>query len=256
MAQTHTLIFAASAVTKRYTSWERREPHREWAALRHIHRYAPGLVPRPIAADLDGVPPSVTMTLVPGQSMTGDLTPVHVRGLAVAICSLWSVPLDAAAIEPWRDDLPFARRLTDGRKPIEPTAAAAYDAALAWWHGPDPELLSTRPAVTVLGHRDPNLANYLFDGHRVRIVDFEDAAISDPATELAILLEHLAVRHLDTDALRALLDVDRQRLQAARRLWAMFWLSLLLPGGPAADRNPPGTARAQAERLLHLLHTT
>lgn len=256
MAHTHTLTFATSTVTKRYTSWERRQPHREWAALQHIHRHAPGLAPRPIAADLDGIPPTVTMTLVPGQPMTGDLTPEHVRGLAGAIHSLWSVPLDHPVIEPWRDDLPFARRLTDGRQPIEPTAAAAYDAALAWWHGPDPELLSVRPSATVLGHRDPNLANYLFDGHRVRIVDFEDAAISDPANELAILLEHLATRHLDTDALRAKFDVDHQRLRAARRLWAMFWLSRLLPGGPSADRNPPGTAPAQANRLLHLLHTT
>lgn len=57
------------------------------------------------------------------------------------------------------------------------------------------------------------------------------------------------------DALCAQLDVDQQRLQAARRLWAMFWLRLLLRGGPSAHRNPPGTAEAQAQRLLHLLDT-
>jgi hypothetical protein len=33
----------------------------------------------------------------------------------------------------------------------------------------------------------------------------------------------------------------------------MFWLRLLLPGGPAAPRNPSGTADAQARRLLALL---
>ncbi len=134
-------------------------------------------------------------------------------------------------------------------------AAAAYDAALAWWYGPDPDLLRPPPPVPILGHRDPNLTNYLWDGHRVRIVDFEDAAISDPATELAILVEHLSARHLDTNALLAHFDVDGRRLQAARRLWAMFWLWLLRPGGPAGHRNPPGTAGAQAQRLLNLLDT-
>jgi hypothetical protein len=47
--------------------------------------------------------------------------------------------------------------------------------------------------------------------------------------------------------------VDERRLRAARRLWAMFWMRLLLPGGPAVRRNPPGTTEKQAERLLSLL---
>jgi Ser/Thr protein kinase RdoA (MazF antagonist) len=256
VAHTHELTFAGNSVTKRYTSWDRGEPRREWAALQHIHRHAPDLVPHPIAADLDSVPPTVTMTIVPGQPMTRNPSPVHIRGLATAIGALWAVPLeDASDIPPWRDDLPFARRLTDGPRPTDPTAAAAYDAALAWWHGPDPALLRTQPSMAIVGHRDPNLTNYLWDGHRVRIVDFEDAAISDPATELAILVEHLSTRHLDTNTLYAQLDVEHQRLQAARRLWSMFWLWLLLPGGPSAHRNPPGTAQAQAHRLLHLLET-
>jgi hypothetical protein len=33
---------------------------------------------------------------------------------------------------------------------------------------------------------------------------------------------------------------------------AAHWLLLLLPGGPAARRNPPGTLEAQAERILTL----
>jgi aminoglycoside phosphotransferase (APT) family kinase protein len=197
------------------------------------------------------------MTIIPGQPLAGELTPAQTSGLTAAITSLWAIPLDNPnTAGPWRDDLPFARQLTDGPRPAEPTAATAYDAALAWLHGPDPALLLTPPTVTILGHRDPNLANYLWDGHQVRIVDFEDAAISDPATELALLVEHLSARHLDTDAICAQFDVDQRRLQAARRLWAMFWLRLLLPGGPSAQRNPPGTTETQAQRLLHLLDTT
>src|SRR5439155_24865283 len=47
---------------------------------------------------------------------------------------------------------------------------------------PPVALLRAAPQVTVPGHRDPNLANYLWDGQRVRVVDLEDAAVSDPAT--------------------------------------------------------------------------
>jgi hypothetical protein len=34
---------------------------------------------------------------------------------------------------------------------------------------------------------------------------------------------------------------------------ALFWLLMLLPGGPASTRNPPGTLDLQASRLLTLL---
>jgi thiamine kinase-like enzyme len=36
----------------------------------------------------------------------------------------------------------------------------------------------------VVAHGDPNLANYLWDGTRVRIVDFEDAGRGDRTVEL------------------------------------------------------------------------
>lgn len=186
---THGVVIERDRVTKTYTSWDRAEHRREWAALRHLHRHAP------------------------------------------------------------------ARRFTDSARPADPLVAAAYDAACAWWHGPDPGLLATAPPDPVLGHRDPNLNNYLWDGTRVHIVDFEDAALSDPSTELALLVEHLSTRALDSDALCAAFPVDPARLRAARRAFAMFWMWLLRPGGPAARRNPPDTDRAQARRLLDLLNT-
>jgi hypothetical protein len=77
--------------------------------------------------------------------------------------------------------------------------------------------------------------------------------VSDPETELAILVEHLSARAVDADAFCARFDVDKRRLLAARRLRAMYWLWRLLPSGPSARHNPPGTAEKQARRLLHLL---
>ncbi len=254
VVHTHELTFAGTMLTKRYRSWSRGEHRREWSMLRHIHRHAPDLVPRPLAAELDADPPSVTMTVVAGEPLQGAPTETQLNALTAAIEQLWAVPqADVAAVEPWTDDLDFARRLTDGPRPDGALSAEAYDAAIAWWDGPDPGTLRTPPAVTVLGHRDPNLANYLWDGRRVRIVDWEDARVSDPATELAILVEHISARQVDSPAFCARFAADPVRLTASRRMWAMFWLGLLLPGGPGEGRNPPGTAEAQARRLLELL---
>jgi hypothetical protein len=46
---------------------------------------------------------------------------------------------------------------------------------------------------------------------------------------------------------------EQVRVREYRRLSALFWLMMLLPGSPAHDRNPPGTLERQATRLLLLL---
>jgi len=252
MSSTHIVDLSGPVVAKTYRSWTRGEPRREWSVLHHLHRHAPGLAPAPVSAGLDGDPPAVTMTRLPGAPLDARPGTPEVDALTTALRTLWSVPV--AAADPWRDDLAFARRLTTADWPRPSRAVVvARRAAADWWDGPDPVLLSERPTVLVLGHRDPNLTNYIWDGRRVRIVDFEDSRTSDPATELALLAEHLSARQLDVDIVRAAFEVDERRLRAARRLWAMYWLWLLRPGGPAARRNPPGTADDQARRLLTLL---
>jgi aminoglycoside phosphotransferase (APT) family kinase protein len=252
VVHTHQLTFDGPLVTKRYTSWQRGEHQREWKVLRHLHEHAPGLAPRPVGAMLNACPPVITMARVPGAPLPNEPSSAQLAAVRDAVTWLWEVPHLATA-GPWSDDLHHARPLTDGPRPAGTIPGEAYDAATRWWQGPDPGLLSRRPVVTVLGHRDPNMANYLWDGHRIRIVDFEDTAVSDPATELAMMMEHLSWRHVTAGELRDRFDVDPGRLLAARRLWAMFWLWLLRPGGPAAGRNPPGTADQQAQRLLQLL---
>jgi hypothetical protein len=245
---THTLTFDGPLLVKRYASWARGEHRREWSVLQHIHGHRPDLAPAPVSADLDAVPPTVTMTVVSGTPLTGQPSPIQLDALVAAITTLWTVPLPD---NPWRDDLHLAHRLVGAPRPADGVAAAAHDAAAAWWRGPDPGRLRAPPADPVLGHRDPNLANYLWDGRRIRIVDFEDAGVSDPANEVALLVEHLSTRGLDTEALAGRFDVDPVRLRAARRLWAAFWLWLILPGGPSP--RPPEVADAQARRLLRLM---
>lgn len=254
VAHTHELVFAGTSVVKRYTSWGRGEHVREWSVLNRVHEHAPHLAPRPLAADLDAVPPAITMSAVPGTPLPATPATPQTEALTAALTTLWRTPQRGlAGVDPWTGDLAFARALTARPRPAGGVLASAYDAATAWWHGPDPDLLRSPPPATVLGHRDPNRDNYLWDGRQIHIVDFEDAAVSDPATELALLMEHLSWRDADVGLLRERLPVDGRRLLAARRLWAMFWLHLLLPGGPAVARNPAGTPHHQANRVLRLM---
>jgi hypothetical protein len=248
VVHTHTLTFDGPLLVKRYMSWARGEHRREWSVLQLVHRHRPDLAPTPVSADLDAVPPTVTMTVVPGTPLTEHPSPDQLDALTAAITALWTVPRPDEA---QRDDLHLARRLVDAPRPTDGVAGAAHDAAVAWWRGPDPDRLRTPPADPVLGHRDPNLANYLWDGRRIRIVDFEDAGVSDRANEVALLVEHLSTRRLDSEAVAARFDVDPARLRAARRLWAAFWLWLVLSGGPSPRSRE--ITDAQARRLLRLM---
>lgn len=106
---------------------------------------------------------------------------------------------------------------------------------------------------------DGNLGNFVWDGARCHVVDFEDSGISDPAYEVADLLEHVSAWPpgliAEDDLIEALgfRAAQRARLLGFRRLMAAYWLLMLLPGNPGHPRNPAGSAERQAERVLGLL---
>jgi Ser/Thr protein kinase RdoA (MazF antagonist) len=105
----------------------------------------------------------------------------------------------------------------------------------------------------VLGQGDANLANFLWDGELVRIVDFEDSGVSDRAFELAVLVEHVSAwRDAGLDADRFIGGFDLSATEQAhladwRRLLALYWLLRL------RRRADAGAAAGQVERLLSLL---
>jgi Ser/Thr protein kinase RdoA (MazF antagonist) len=133
----------------------------------------------------------------------------------------------------------------------------AWQAGADWFSGGAPGRLDGGDPV--LGQGDSNLANFLWDGAEVRIVDFEDSGPSDRAFELAVLVEHISAwsdAGQPADVLLGsfgLTAAEQVRVREYRRLCALFWLMLLLPGRPGHDRNPPGTLERQAARLLLLL---
>jgi Ser/Thr protein kinase RdoA (MazF antagonist) len=255
-------------VTKRFRSWARDEPAREWAALRLLAESAPGLAARPISASLNDEPPEIRMSWLPGEPLgPGPVSREQAQALARSLDLLWrsvppgrltGLPAGESNQEAFtgqvRQSLAAGHYL--GRDPVVRRAAAA---AAAWLERGAIGGQDLAGSVTIFGQGDGNLANFLWDGRRVRLTDFEDSGPSERAFELAILVEHLSAwsdARLDSGAFVASFELaaaERARLAQFRRLVALFWLLHLRPGGRASRRNPPGTLRRQAERLLALL---
>ncbi|MFD8596620.1 aminoglycoside phosphotransferase family protein [Kitasatospora sp. NPDC059646] len=171
--------------------------------------------------------------------------PLSLTGRTVTMTRLPGLPLRGTALTDRHLDA-LARTVDRLLHAVPPGAAAALLAGCA-------------TAVPVLGQADGNLANHLWDGAEVRLVDFEDSGRSDRPYEPAELVEHVSAR-VDTDldaaaflSRFALPAVESARLRECRRLFALLWL-VFLAGDPAtAARNPPGTGGRQAGRLLGLL---
>ena len=142
---------------------------------------------------------------------------------------------------------------------MDPLTCRAYRAALAWLTSGEMHDLGPEIKHPVFAHRDGNLANHLWDGRQVRLVDFEHSGRGDRAWELADFVEHLSVwagAGIDAEAFLGRFDLsagERRRVRLQRRLFAAYWVMRLLPGGGSHDRNPPGTLERQASRLLDLL---
>jgi aminoglycoside phosphotransferase (APT) family kinase protein len=251
-------------VIKRYLHSGGGEALREWRALRLLTEHAPRLAPEPISADLDASPPAIVMSLLPGEPLgRRPLAPAQEDALAIAIGRLWqSVPAALVTSLPGEPDTTaeFVRLVREwAAAPSGPATDSTVLDALArgssWLARSEINRTSMVPSATprVLGHGDADLANFLWDGELVRIVDFEGAGISDRAFELAMLVEHVSAWQdggLDADRFIDGFDLslpERTRLADWRRLAALSWLLRL------RSRGDPGVLAGQAHRLLALL---
>lgn len=255
---------------KRFRGGDRERGEREWRALKVLATYAPGLAPEPWESDLAAPEPWVMMSRLDGTALRGSvLRDEHIKALAEAVREVHSaVPPDVldgvpprsgrqgdlvAQVHSW---FPRARGHVTGR------VGEAMDAGPAWLAGAGLQLAGRpgRPGVPwVFGPGDGNLANYLWSGSKVQVVDFEESGRSDRAFELAEITEHVSswVEHpLDVSAFLGHFDLtaaESTRLRGCRRLLALVWLFLLAFDDKDSPRNPPGTAGRQADRLLALL---
>jgi hypothetical protein len=266
---THEVSVGERAVVKRFGVPAGDGPAREWAALRLLARYAPGLAPEPVRADLAGSPPEIVMSRLAGEPLgTGPVTGAQLDAIAAAIARLHEA-IPAAVLDSvgpagsgtLRNVGRRMRALAAACPPesLDPLPRQAYNAALDWvdrgW-GDRPDPAVVRP---VFAHSDGNLANRLWDGSQVRLVDFEVCGREGRAQELADFVEHITVwAHGGIDAGEFLdrfdlTPAEHRQIRDLRRLHAAHWVMILLPGGNSCDRNPPGTLERQARRLLDLL---
>jgi len=267
-AATHEIHVDAGrgVVIKRFRSWDHREPAREWTALLLLAEFAPGLAATPVRADLNADPPVIEMSRLPGAPLGGtSLSAAQADALALALDRLWNAVPRARLTDldgPGLNASQLTRRVTGmlaAHHTMDDRALVrhAYEAGANWFSSG--ALDGLNGGAVVLGQGDSNLANFLWDGTQVRIVDFEDSGPSDRAFELAVLVEHISAwsdAGLSADPFLALFDLnaaEQVKVGEYRRLAALFWLMLLLPGSPAHHRNPPGTLERQAARLLLLL---
>jgi hypothetical protein len=270
IATTHQIEFTGDRVVKTYRSWDRGQPQREWRGLTVLHEHAPGLGPVPISARLDAEPPSIVMSRLPGEPLgTAPIAPEQLDALAEALRRLHgAVPREALAnLEPQDDPASFdallhralaagADAALDAEPVVRRAVAAAREFLDSGWVERGARIGEPSPAFAL---NDGNLANYLWDGESVRVVDLESAGRLDRAYDLADFVEHISprmragIRAADLLARIDLRPDEQARLRAYRPAFAVFWLLRLLPGGGSARRNPPGSCAAQAAHLLALL---
>lgn len=264
---THDLDIGATWVVKRFRSWDRGEPDREWRGLTLLQTYALGLAPEPIERRTDDGRPAVVMSRLSGAPLGGGpLSDRQLDDLADALDTLHTrVPqqqLDRlpARISLASDEVGWLREYVgETTLTVDGVVATAFAAGADWVGSDEATRLADPTAPKVFAMADGNLANVLWDDDGCGLIDFEDSGVSDCAYEIADLVEHIEswlTGAMDADALLGRLDLDaetRGRIRTARRMFALHWLVRLLPGNPGHLRNPPGSLERQAERLLDLL---
>ncbi|WP_210590291.1 phosphotransferase family protein [Streptomyces sp. GESEQ-35] len=263
---THAVEMAADHVVKRFSGEDIGRAEREWRALRLLAAHAPGLAPEPWKADLATAGSTVVMSRLDGVPLRGCvLGDEQVRALAEAASGLYAaVPaatLREVPVRPGQQQDLIAHinawAVSARPKSVGPVALA-MDRGLEWLARSGLNADGALDVPPVFGPGDGNLANYLWDGSRVRVVDFEDSGRSDRAFELAEITEHVGswVEHpLDVPSFLAHFELtasESARLEDCRRLLALVWLFLLNFDNQNA-RNPPGTAERQADRFMNLL---
>jgi hypothetical protein len=242
---------------------DRRRGEREWRALTLLTRRGTPAVPEPVWRSEHPDRPAIVMTFAPGAALGADpLQPRQADALIEALDALYAITpngvdqpvpdvVTPAAAMVARMHRTWTALQADSAGITDPDRQQLLQGWRRWSAGPQPRQL-TGPAPRAFGRGDPSLANFLWDGTRLTLLDFEYSGWTDPAFELADLVEHTQSRATPDrtwDQLVDRFDLDRparQRHHAARQLMCFFWLARWW-----RDNDP--RFPAQADRARHLL---
>jgi Ser/Thr protein kinase RdoA (MazF antagonist) len=224
---------------KVYVVDQRRRADREWMALTALAAKGIGDVPRPLWRLDDPLMPVIGMTMLPGSSLSGLSDPVPAMGaLPRLLRRLQELPLPAVRHLPRVDSaIHYIQRINDwaaqllGRDPDALTIELSR--LVSRWQCSDDQRLVGQPGLRRFSRGDGNLDNWLWDGRRLRVVDFEYCGYSDPVFDAADLVEHISARAI-ADAIWdefaseiGVTGADAPRFAAARRTYALGWLAVL-----------------------------
>ena len=246
----------------------RGEAQREWSALRLLAVELTDRSPFPRRFDeSDAEAPVIEMSRLPGEPLAGAPSVEALAALVDVYAELHrldpstyaGLPEVVGAPAEMLDRIARRRQLaTPADLAREPGVREAWRAAGAWLDHDD-AAASVAVESPCFGRGDANLANHLWDGERLRIVDLEDSGRTDVAIQLAELAEHLSNHELPDHLwpeLHAALGLDARAVRRwlqARRALAIFWLGQLVTNPRAREINRQGRTADQAGRVLALL---
>lgn len=226
---------------KIYKVDDRRRLEREWNALTLLTGAGVDDIPRPLWCLDDPDLPVIGMTLLPGVSIPDLPDPVAaVTALPELLCRIHAVPLaggfrrlpriDSAQHYVERINRVWAAQLLQHQ---QDDLTIELRRLLSQWRrsGDGDVTCEWRPPRFSRG--DANLINWLWDGHRLRVVDFEFCGHSGLVFDAADLVEHISARIIPDDIWHALLPdlgvtpAEHRRFHAAQRTCALRWLAVL-----------------------------
>ncbi|MDQ1295770.1 MAG: hypothetical protein QG608_3657, partial [Actinomycetota bacterium] len=190
---------------KLYRKTDRQRVEREWHGLAHASPL--GCAPEPLWLDRNADQPTLGMTLLPGQPILDVLDPKSaIRALGATTCALQSLPISEplASLERVDSIEHYINRLTDiwpsqlTQAADDPRTPRMRSLLRRWQDSGDAELLA-QPAVPVYSRGDSNLLNWLHDGRKAYVADFEFSGYSDTAVDAADHIEHISARAIPDD---------------------------------------------------------
>ena len=223
---------------KVYTQDQKARVFREVGGLSLLHEHGVHIAPLLHYAQFTDNPQYAVMAFLEGSHL-GNASLSYTQ-----LECLWRVTQQLHAITPstielplWKIDWDIHARLEALRKDhatlesrhVTGDIAEARTLAGHWLRSGDPQVLSERGPV-VFSRGDQNLANCLWDGTELRVIDLEYCGWNDRAFDLASLVEHIQSRGTSGDLWELFIDrfdlssMERRRFKAAQRRLALSWL--------------------------------